>query len=168
MVDPSKNCESSKSPGSKWASLVSRTFSLEIRKWSARGAKGRIIRPLSGPRRLSFSVSSTFGCHLCRAMECAASDSTSHPRRLLCPDNEPRPRYTWMNPCQPLRLRITLRDHQIATRILSSILRPSLSLSLPSIESKVLEGMAIVVSKAFCLLDGALMRARGYIYLPLR
>ena len=96
------------------------------------GAKGRIIRPLSGPRRLSFSVSSTFGCHLCRAMECAASDSTSHPRRLLCPDNEPRPRYMWMNPCQPLRLqaRITLRDHQIAARIPLSFSPPSFVLSL--------------------------------------
>ena len=139
------------------------------------GAKGRIIRPLSGPRRLSFSVSSTFGCHLCRAMECAASDSTSHPRRLLCPDNEPRPRYMWMNPCQPLRLqaRITLRDHQIAARIPLSFSPPSfllslslsLSLSFPSIESKVLEGMAIVSKATNVLPFGRCFDACSWIYI---
>lgn len=66
--------------------------------------RGEIIPSLSG--RLSFSVSSTFGCHLCRAMECAAPDSTSHPRRSLCPprrpDNETRSRY--MNESLPTPL----------------------------------------------------------------
>lgn len=132
-----------RNPPARSEQVPSRTFSPGNSKMV--GAKGRIIRPLSGPRRLSFSVSSTFGCHLCRAMECAASDSTSHPRRLLCPDNEPRPRYMWMNPCQPLR-----RGSPSATiRSQPEFSTPfSLPLSFPSIESKVLEGMAIVVSRA--------------------